>query len=319
MPLFANPKKRIERYLKKYDTIKSIVVCGSYGRKSAIRALGYILGEELTVTMGINKNVLEDVIVLDYNSSSAFPDINPDIVVITACETDEEAQKYFALANRANYVVLNFNDVPQEYAKYLQNTNIITYGDEYPADYYFESEWETIEGCTGDIVGPDGFRIHAGHIKVIGYYNLRPLIMASAVGHLFQIPAEKIKEGLKSFTPIHGRMAPARGLRGSIILDDSASGSKTSVKYGLQSIYGLDANVRILVTNNFNNLRKVNYDLMSEILVLGEKPANQKFNSKVKFFSDDFELVKYLSSRLETDALILLEIPLPEIIQSYIW
>ena len=122
MPLFGNPKKRIERYLKKYDTIKSIVVCGSYGRKSAIRALGFILSEELTVTMGINKNVLEDVIVLDYNSSSAFPDINPDIVIITACETDEEAQRYFALANRANYVVLNFNDVPQEFAKYLQNT-----------------------------------------------------------------------------------------------------------------------------------------------------------------------------------------------------
>ena len=319
MPLFGSNKRRIERYLAKYNTIKTIVVCGSYGRKSAIRALGFILSEELTITMGINKSFVEDAIVLDYNSSSEFPDIAPDVVIITACETDEEAQKYFALANRASYVVLNFNDVPQEYAKYLQNTNVITYGNEYPADYYFEEEWKSIEGCTGDIVGPDNFRIHAGHIKVIGDYSLRPLIMAAAVGHLFQIPDEKIKEGLKSFTPIHGRMAPARGLRGSIILDDSASGSKTSVKYGLQSIYGLDANVRILVTNNFDGMRKINYDLMSEILVLGEKPEKHNFNSKVKFFSDDFELIKYLSSRLETDALILLEIPLPEIIQSYIW
>ena len=319
MPLFGSNKKRMERYLKKYNTIKTIVVCGSYGRKSAIRALGYVLGEDLKITMGINKNFVEDAIVLDYNSGNEFPDIDPDILIITACETDEEAQRYFALANRSQYVLLDFNDVPQEYAKYLQNPNVITYGNEFPADYYFENEWMTVEGCTGNIVNPEREKIHVGHLKVIGEYNLRPLIMAAAVAKLFQIPRDRIKEGLKSYIPLHGRMSPARGLRGSIIIDDSASSSKTSVKYGLQAIYGLDANVRILVAKDVSKLQKVNYDLMSEVLVMGEKPENLKVNSKVKFFADEIEILDYLTPRLETDAIVLLEIPLPELIQSYIW
>ena len=143
--------------------------------------------------------------------------------------------------------------------------------------------------------------------------------MLAAVAKLFQIPRDRIKEGLKSYVPLHGRMSPARGLRGSIIIDDSASSSKTSVKYGLQAIYGLDANVRILVAKDVSKLQKVNYDLMSEVLVMGEKPENLKVNSKVEFFADEIEILNYLTPRLETDAIVLLEIPLPELIQSYIW
>lgn len=133
------PKARIERYLKKNPQIKTIVVAGSYGRKSAIRALGMILGQQFVVTMGVNKNVDADVVILDYKSSADFPEIEPDIVVVTSCRTDEEAQRFFSIANIARRVFVNFNDVPQEFAKYLKNPNIYTYGDELPADFYFEN------------------------------------------------------------------------------------------------------------------------------------------------------------------------------------
>lgn len=52
---------------------------------------------------------------------------------------------------------------------------------------------------------------------------------------------------------------------------------------------------------------------------MGEKPENLKVNSKVEFFADEIEILNYLTPRLETDAIVLLEIPLPELIQSYIW
>jgi hypothetical protein len=58
---------------------------------------------------------------------------------------------------------------------------------------------------------------------------------------------------------------------------------------------------------------------MSEVLVMGEQPTDMKVNSKVKFFADEIEILNYLTPRLETDAIVLLEIPLPELIQSYIW
>ena len=132
-------KSRIERYLRKNPQIKTIVVVGSYGRKSAIRALGMILGQQFVVTMGVNKEVDADIVILDYKSSAEFPEIEPDMVIVTSCRTDEEAQRFFAMANIAKRVMVNFNDMPQKFAKYLKNPNVFTYGDELPADFYFEN------------------------------------------------------------------------------------------------------------------------------------------------------------------------------------
>ena len=318
MSLFSNPKRDMEKYVAKNPTIKVIVVCGSYGRKSAIRALAIILGQTLKVTMGINKNILEDVMILDYNSMDNFPDINPDVCVMTACETDEEAQEYFALANRSKHLFLNFNDVPQKYAKLLMNPDVYTYGDEHPADFYFENEDFTLDGYKGIFYDPERDKLPAT-VKIIGEHNLRPVTMACGVARLFKVHRDDITKGVEAIRPIHGRMSPAKGLRGSIILDDSASTSATSVKYGLQTIYNLDVNTRILITDDVKKLQRVNYDLMSEILILGEKPEGVAVNHKVKFFEGSLDLISYLSSRLEDKALILLEIPMPEIIESYIW
>ncbi len=318
MALFSNPKRRMERYVAQNPTIKVIVVCGSYGRKSAIRALAIILGQTMKVTMGINKNVLEDVMILDYNSMDKFPDINPDVCVMTACETDEEAQEYFALANRSKHLFLNFNDVPQKYAHLLANPDVYTYGNEHPADFYFEDEDFTLDGYKGIFYDPERDKLPAT-VKIIGEQNLRPITMACGVARLFKVHRDDITKAVETIRPIHGLMAPAKGLRGAIILDDSAETSATSVKYGLQTIYNLEANTRILVTDDVRKLQRVNYDLMSEILILGEKPEGMAVNKKVKFFEEELDLVSYLSSRLEEKALILLEIPLPEIIESYIW
>lgn len=317
--LFTSAKKKIEKYIKKYPTIKVIVVAGTYGRKSAIRALGVILGQAMTVTFGVNKNVLEDVLILDYNSMAEFPDIKPDVCVITSCETDEEAQSYFAIANRSRYVFVNFNDVPQKFAKYLMNPDVFTYGDEHPADFYYENtELMTLDGFKGIFYDPERDKLPV-NIKVIGEHNLRPIIMACGVARLFKVHRDQITAGAESIVPLHGRMSPAKGLRGAIIIDDSAATSASSVKYGLQALYSLEAPARILVTDDVKKLQRVNYDLMSEILILGQQPEGVKVNPKVKFFKDELELVNYMGGRYEEGCLILLEIPLPQIIESYIW
>lgn len=318
MSLFSSPKRRIEKYVAKNPTIKTIVVCGSYGRKSAIRALAIVLGETLKVTMGVNKNILEDVMILDYNSMDNFPDIIPDVCVMTACETDEEAQEYFALANRSKHLFLNFNDVPQKYAKLLMNPDVYTYGDEHPADFYFENQDFSLDGYKGIFFDPERDKLPAT-VKIIGEHNLRPVTMACGVARLFKVHRDDIIKGVENIRPIHGRMSPAKGLRGSIILDDSATMTATSVKYGLQTIYNIEANTRILVTDDVKKLQRVNYDLISEVLILGQKPADINVNKKVKFFDEQLDLVSYLSTRQEDKCLILLEIPIPEIIESYIW
>ena len=315
--MFFDAKSKIERYFRNNPQVKTIVVAGSYGRKSAIRCIGMVLGQALTVTMGVNKSADPDVVVLDYNSMAFFPDINPDIVVITSCETEEEAKTYFGLANRAKYVIVNYNDVPQQYAKYLKNPEITTYGDELPADYYFENHESGLDGQSGDIVNPEREHFPV-KVKLIGEHNMRPVVMACAVAKMFQIDREKILAGVGAIRPVHGRMSPAKGLHNSIILDDSASTSATSLKYGMRALYDIQAPDRILVTDDVRKLAAIDYDLVSEVLIIGQKPTNDA-HKKVLFFTNELDLISHLGDRLDENCLVLLEIPLPEIIDSYLW
>ena len=315
--MLFDAKSKLERYFRRNPQVKIIVVCGSYGRKSAIRCIGMILGQALTVTMGVNNSADPDVVLLDYNSMSNFPDINPDITVITSCETDEEAQRYFALANRSKHVLINYNDVRQEFAKYLRNPEITTYGDDLPADYYFENHESGLDGQSGDIVNPEREHIPVA-VKLIGEHNMRPVVMACAIAKIFQIDRERILAGVDAIRPVHGRMSPAKGIHNSVILDDSASTSATSLKYGMQALYNIQAPDRILVTDDVRKLAKVDYDLVSEILILGQKSA-ENINKKILFFDQEIDLINHLGQRLDENCLVLLEIPLPEIIESYVW
>lgn len=315
--MIFDAKSRIERYLRKNPQIKTIVVAGSYGRKSAIRCLGMVLGQALVVTMGVNKQSDPDVVVLDYNSMVNFPEINPDIVIITSCETDKEAKEFFDLANRAKHVFVNYSDVPQQFAKYLKNPEVTTYGDELPADFYFEDHDAGLDGQAGDIVNPEREHIPVV-VKLVGAHNMRPVVMACAVAKLFQIDRDKILAGVSAIRPVHGRMSPAKGLHNSVILDDSASTSATSLKYGMSALYSIKAPDRILVTDDVRKLEHIDYDMVSEILILGKKPATVP-NEKVQFFEQDIDLINHLGGRLDENCLVLLEIPIPEIIESYLW
>ena len=311
-------KARIERYLKKNPQVKTIVVVGSYGRKSAIRALGMILGQQFVVTVGVNKSVDADVVILDYKSSAEFPDIEPDIVVVTSCRTDAEAQRFFAVANIAKRVMVNFNDVPQEFAKYLKNPNIYTYGDELPADFYFENNNFTLDGYEGDFIDEERDRLHV-KIKILGEHNIRPIIMACAVGKQFMIPKEKLIAGTEAITPIHGRMSPAKGIRGTIVIDDSSYIAADDVKLGVATIYALDSPAKTIIINDVRKLEGLDTGLLTDICVLGNASGTDPKNKKIHYFEEEVDLIHYVGERAEEGGLILLEIPLPEIIESYIW
>ena len=315
--MLFDSKSKLERYFRHNPQVKTIVVAGSYGRKSAIRAIGIILGQAFTVTMGVNKKADPDVVLLDFNSMVEFPEINPDIVVVTSCESDEEAQRFFALANRAKHVIINYNDVSQEYARYLRNPEVVTYGDELPADYYFENHESGLDGQNGDIVNPELEHIPVS-VKLIGEHNMRPVTMACVVAKLFRVDREKILAGVESIRPLHGRMSPAKGIHDAIILDDSASTSATSLKYGMRTLYNIQVPDRILVTDDVRKLANIDYDLISEILILGQKPVTNA-HQKIRFFENELDLISHLGNRLDENCLVLLEIPLPEIIDSYLW
>lgn len=314
--MFFGANRKVEKYFRKNPEVKLVVVAGSFGRRSAIQAIGNVLGQALTVGVGINHSETMDVVILDYNSSTKFPNVAPDFVVITSCNTDAEAQRYFGLANRARRVFVNFDDVPAKYTKYLENPNVATYGDELPADYYFENADFDIEGWRGVFMGPNGMRVPA-HVRLLGEHNLRPVTMAVALGHLFLVPDEKIIEGVEAIRPLMGHLKPGRGINGSIVIDDSADASKTSVNLALRATYILDAPSRILVLGGLTPGVEIDKDFVSEVLVMDPMGIYEN-QGILRFFRNEVDLLAHLAKRMEPDGIVLLEYPLASIIDSYI-
>ena len=318
MGLFSNPKRHLEKYFARNPDVRTIVIVGSLGRTSAIRALGHVLGQVYTVTMGVNREVeAPDIVLLDFNSATNFPDITPDFTVITSVSSagqTSEAESYFGLANRSRQVLINREDIPAEYSQYLTNPNIITYGDELPANFYFEELETELHGCTGNFVNPEGQRIHS-HVSLLGEHNLRPVIMAVAVAHAFKIPPEKIIAGVESLRPLPGNLAPGRGINDSIIIDDSADTSSASTQLALRAIYELDVPSRILVTGKFDPQIAIDKDLISEVLIL-DSEAKPQSDPVFKIFATELDLLDYLATRLEPGGVVLLKYPLPDITVS---
>lgn len=313
-----NPKRTVERFLKKNPDVYTIVVTGAYGRKSAIRALGLILGQVATVTMGVNPKIIPDVAIFDYKSSADFPDFEPDVVVVTSCRNDEQAERFFGLANKAGAVFVNFNDVAQHFATHLKNPEVTTYGDELPAHYYFENHDFSLEGYEGDFVNPEREHIPA-KIRILGEHNIRPITMAVAVAKYFGMDRKDILKGVADITPLHGRMSPARGLHGSIIIDDSSYISVDAVHNGIKTIEQLESSAKMVITDNAQKVNALDMGLLTDVVILGEKPKGEPEHPKVHYFDNELDLIHYVGTRLEPDGIVLLEIPLPEIIQSYLW
>lgn len=316
--LFSNPKRQLEKYFARHPGVKVIVVAGDFGRTSALRALEHILGQEFVVSVGVNRHAEEapDIVLLDFMSSFNFPNITPDFTIVTALRDVSQAGPIFDIANRSRHILINRNDIPQEGSEFITNPNIITYGDELPADYYFENLNADIYGQTGNFIFPGGDRLPA-HVKLLGEHNLRPVTMAVAVAHLFELPHDKIIAGVEALRPLPGHLSPGKGINDSIIIDDSADTSLLSVELALKTIYALETPSRILVTGKFDPAITVDKNLMSEVLILDPKAPKQS-DPIFHIFHSELDLLQHLATRQEPDGVILLEYSLPNLTTSQI-
>lgn len=314
-----SPKRKLEKYFARHPEIKTIVIAGDFGRTSAIRAVGQVLGQEFVVSLGVDAGSEEipDIVILDFQSTANFPDIIPDFTVITSAGQisddggDSRTKYYFELANKSRQVLINRRDIPQEYSQYLTNPNIATYGDQLPSNYYFETIDSDLSGRSGNFIDPEGGRLSA-HIHVLGDHNIRPITMAVALARFFKIPPNKITIGVASIHPLPGHLSVGKGLNNSVILDDSTTNSPLSIELALRTVYALNAPSRILVTDYLNPSLAIDRSLISEVLVLNSKTPPQS-DPMFHIFKTELDLLDYLATRLEPGGIVLLKIPLPAI------
>ncbi|MBP9667822.1 UDP-N-acetylmuramoyl-tripeptide--D-alanyl-D-alanine ligase [Candidatus Saccharibacteria bacterium] len=259
--------------------------------------------------------------------------LHPDIGVVTAVvpehmeffkTLDVVAEEEMTLANFSKMAIINRDTIEGKYAADLTNANITTYGQTSAAEYHIETGDFTLEyGYSADLVSSKLKKPLSANIRVIGNHTLLPVAAAFAVAVELGMDHAKIIEGLEDIIPVKGRMNVLRGLRDTILIDDTYNSSPDSAAAALQTLYSLDAPSRVAILGSMNELgdmaesahKKIGElcdpALLSWVVTVGADaqayiaPAAKARGCQVKSFSSAIQAGEFVSGILEKGMVVL--------------
>lgn len=261
--------------------------------------------------------------------------LRPDVAVITGVTPehmeffgtlDAVAEEELTAANFSRLAVINRDDVASEYAKYVTNTNLTTYGSTAAAEYRFEAvDFSLEDGYVGQVIAPEFAQSLPVQVKVVGEHSLRPIMGAVAVGLKLGLSAEDIQNGLKAIRPVPGRMNLLRGIDNTIVIDDSYNSSPAAASAAIQALYTIQAPQHIAILGDMNELgasaaeehRRLGAlcdpSILSWVITVGEQseqhlaPAARARGCQVKSFRSAIDAGAFARSVAESGAAILVK------------
>jgi UDP-N-acetylmuramoyl-tripeptide--D-alanyl-D-alanine ligase len=238
---------------------------------------------------------------------------------------DAVAKEELMAANFSELAIINRDDIDGQYATFLTNSKLNTYGTSGVAEYKFETQNFTTEnGYEGAVLTPEYESIPAT-IKVVGEHSLRPVMGAVAVAVKMGMTAEQIAAGLKLIKPVPGRMNILKGLNKTMIIDDSYNSSPIAASSALQALYSLQTPQRIAVLGDMNELGELSPaeheklgnlcdpNLLSWVVTVGEQSANylapaaRQRGCQVRSFKSAIDAGAFVHSVMEEGAAILVK------------
>lgn len=148
---------------------------------------------------------------------------------------------------------------------------------------------------------------------------------AAAVGDALGVAQDVLAEGIAAIQPARGRMQKLHGLHNSIILDDSYNASPEAVLSSLDTLYATEAQQRIALLGNMNELGDFapsahtqigdycDPTKLSEVITLG--PDANKYTAeaarqrgcKVTEFDSPYAAGRYLLDKLQPGTVVLVK------------
>lgn len=257
----------------------------------------------------------------------------PDITVVTAVtegrmqvehSVETVAGEMISLANNSKTAMINRDDIEGRFASYLINPYITTYGVDQMAEYYFnEHSFELGKGYLGKIISPENPEGLEVAVDLLGENNLRPAIVAAAVGYKMGVSEQLIAAGINKLQSVPGRMNVLKGGNGSWLIDDSYSSSPSTALSALQTLYGFDAPQRIVVFGNMNGLRGVheqahqqlggycNIEMLDWVVTVGGRanlflaPIARRNGCQVKECVDAIEAGAFVREKVQPGGIVL--------------
>ncbi len=190
--------------------------------------------------------------------------LKPDIAVVTSVAPehmeffgtiDAVAKEELSAANFSNIAIINRDDISSNFVELLTNNNIDTYGTSGLAEYSFEIDnFSVTDGYLGRFTNPEfGDGIQAV-LRVVGEHNIRPISGAVAVAIRFTMSPQAIINGAQSIRPVAGRMNVLRGVKNSILIDDTYNSSPAAAAAAINTLSNIVAPQKIAIMGNMNEL-----------------------------------------------------------------
>lgn len=259
--------------------------------------------------------------------------LTPDIGVVTAVSPehmeffktiDTVAEEEMSLANYSKKAVLNRDMIDSKYADDLTNASMVTYGRTSAAEYHIETEDFSLDyGFKARLMAPDFKKSVPAYVRVIGDHSLLPPTAALAVAVELGMDPAKIAEGIEDITPVKGRMNLLRGIKNSVLIDDTYNSSPDSAAAALQTLYGMQVPQRIAILGSMNELGEVSESahktlgelcdptLLAWVVTVGDDaknylaPVAKSRGCQVKSFSNAIDAGGFVNSVLESGAVVL--------------
>lgn len=262
--------------------------------------------------------------------------LKPDIAIITAITPEHMeffktmeavAQEELTAANISKLALINRDDIDAQYATYLNNPNIHTYGTSAQAEYHFTGEQFSLHGGhVGRFVAPEfGGQGLPTAVNVLGEHNVRPAVAAAAVGLKLGLTPVEISSGLSRIRPIPGRMSMLEGIRGGIIIDDTYNSSPVAAISAVNTFLNIDAPQRIVVLGTMNELgdtspaehdrlgKMFSPDTVEWVVTVGEDaerylaPAAKSRGCQVRSFPNAVQAGGFVRSVMQERSLVLVK------------
>jgi len=184
-----------------------------------------------------------------------------DIAVVTAIAPEHMeffrdikgiAEEEWSVSFFSNTILAN-KDLCAVLPPNLDNKKIIFYGKDYGSLYKIENILRTKDGFSFDI-SFEGKKIMSISYPAISEVQLYSVCAAVSVAKMLKTPDEKIKKSIVKIQSLSGRMRKLKGIKNSLIIDDTYNASPNAVKIALDSLYVQPAAQRIAILGMMNEL-----------------------------------------------------------------
>ena len=254
-----------------------------------------------------------------------------DVAVVTAVSPehmayfktmDVVAQEELAVSQFAKVTAINHDDISKEFAQYMQTPTFVTYGLDESAEYKIEVTEASKNGLTGIFKSPGDNQVSI-ELSLISDAGAKAAAAAGFVGLHLNMSLTELAAGIAKITAAPGRMNVLRGLKDSIIIDDTYNSSPLAVEAALKTIYRLDAPQRIVILGDMNELGDtsqqehekiatfIDPELVQYLVTIGKEtkqytaPAALRRGVPTKSFDDPLSAGAFVHSILQDNAIVL--------------